>query len=707
MPETKNNNEYLLYLDGLRAIAIVAVLIFHNDNAWLQGGFLGVEVFFVISGFIITKLLLDHWNRTGSMDFRHFLLRRFRRLLPGIVTMVLMVWVCVLFLFPDELTQIREDLPYDLTFTSNWAYIFNERSYFESIGRPRIFEHLWSLGIEFQFYLIWPFLCLALFRWQGWVSRIGLFCAVLLSTWWMVHLYQPGQDPSRVYFGTDTRAGALLLGGLVALMVNQPKWLPAWGKYYAVNSINLIGIIGVIFFLINAKSTDNYLFQGGFLCVSILTAIVIGTCFLTYKQGRSSMNLRVLGSKPFRAIGIRAYGIYIWHWPVFCLTLPWVDVPFDGIYLFIFRLALTGCLSEVTYRFIEMPIANGFIENTIGTFMSSTGLRRKRIIVSWVLISITGLVGISSLVMATEKILESTQASPIEGDVFNANTIEYPVKSALGDSGVVGETDSSRIKLSLGNQTSIIANQDAKQKESTLLPSGVSPKFSKNVPLSDIERKSDLGADASIARVCDDKNSQLKNPDQNRLKLDRNSKGWVTRLQTVDNAAHKPPVFVLGDSVMVGAAPELMLQLPCISIDAKVGRQLAEGIDILTERKNNGLISDTVIIHLGNNGPIDEKQIDNLLKLLSGIKNIIFVNLKLPRNYQNANNRLLKDAAIKNSQVKVIDWQNNSLDATKVGQKIFGKDGIHLTGVGAKLYADLIMGEIYLAARQLSSSPKK
>ena len=234
-------------------------------------------------------------------------------------------------------------------------------------------------------------------------------------------------------------------------------------------------------------------------------------------------------------------------------------------------------------------------------------------------------------------------------------------------------------------------------------PSVISPKFSENVPLSDIERKPGLGADALIATVCNGQVSQKKVPDQERLKLVRNDKGYVTHLQTVDNAAQNPPVFALGDSVMVGAASELLRQLPCISIDAKVGRQLAEGIRIIAERKTNGLLSNTVIIHLGNNGPIDPKQIDNLLNLLSD-RNVVFVNLKLPRNYETANNRIL-ESMIKNTQVRVIDWKDSS---TKLrDKKVFGKDGIHLTGVGAKLYASLVVDAISADVRQKLGSAKK
>jgi hypothetical protein len=178
--------------------------------------------------------------------------------------------------------------------------------------------------------------------------------------------------------------------------------------------------------------------------------------------------------------------------------------------------------------------------------------------------------------------------------------------------------------------------------------------------------------------------------DDSRLKTVKNEKGYITRVQTADTASLKSPIFAVGDSVMVGATAELLKRMPCLSIDAQVGRQLATGIQILGERKRDGLLGDTVIIHLGNNGPIDDNQIDDLLSLLNDRKNVFFVTLKLPRNYEEANNQILKQAAAKNPHVHIINWRSKSV----IAENIFGKDGIHLTGSGAKMYAELVVNAV-------------
>jgi peptidoglycan/LPS O-acetylase OafA/YrhL len=287
MPSKMSTTSYLLYLDGLRAVAIVGVLIFHNDNTWLSGGFLGVDIFFVISGFIITKLLYDEWNKTGTLNFKHFWFRRLRRLVPAAFVMMVTTLVFVLTLFPDEIVQISEDFPYGITFTNNWNYIINERSYFELIGRPRLFEHLWSLGVEFQFYSIWLFSCFMLFRLPRWAICLLIVYMALYSAFVMAFLYNPKEDPSRVYFGTDTRSSSLFIGALVALILDRFELPLSKIKCHAINVIGIFGVIGLVLFFIYAKPTDTFLFRGGFLGVSLLTAIVIGSCLIMSYQNYS------------------------------------------------------------------------------------------------------------------------------------------------------------------------------------------------------------------------------------------------------------------------------------------------------------------------------------------------------------------------------------------------------------------------------------
>lgn len=654
---TKKENNYLYFLDGLRAVAILAVLAFHFDNTWLSGGFLGVEIFFVISGFIITKLLLDEWQKTGKIDLKRFWLRRLRRLIPAAFTVMVATWICVLLWFPEEINQVFEDLIYGLTFTNNWNYIVNERSYFELIGRPRLFEHLWSLGVEFQFYVFWALLCMVLFRLKKSMSISIIALSAFASTCLMAMLFNPELDPSRIYFGTDTRISALLIGSIVAISVRENDEPLNSTNHFLLNFVTFIGVIGLVSFCFFAESSDAFLFQGGFLAVSILTASVIASCLKLSQQKTLTPILGLLSSAPLRFIGIRAYGLYLWHWAIFALTQPFVDVPFEGITLLFVRLGLTFMFSEITFQFIEKPIRNGSLERF---FM------QQKSFALWMFAGSMSLAGCSGLMIATEKKLETTpqyvineainnQAASLNNGALDVPLIERSKHDAMCDVDETAQVISSENKLFL------VADQTAKE--------------AKPVKLHDIK------AHPTETKV------QTTTPVQNRLQFERaKGKGYVNRVTTVEKAGEKSPIFLLGDSVMVGATDELVKRLPNASLDSQVGRQLSKGIQILGERKANNTLSDTVIIHLGNNSPINQHQIDDLVSLLTEKRKLVFVNLKLPRNYESANNQLLDEAAKKHPNVRVVDWHSRSMNA----ENIFGKDGIHLLGNGAKLYAELI-----------------
>lgn len=656
---TTNENNYLYFLDGLRAIAIIAVLMFHSDNNWLSGGFLGVEIFFVISGFIITKLLLNEWQKTGRIDFKKFWLRRLRRLVPAAFTVMLVTWLCVLFWFPDEISQIIEDVFYGITFTNNWNYIINERSYFELIGRPRLFEHLWSLGVEFQFYLLWALWCLLLFRLQKAfaVSVISFFA--LLSTGLMAYFYIPDTDPSRVYFGTDTRASALLIGSLVAFLVREKTENFSMTQFHSLSFVASLSAIGLALFCIFTNSADAFLFQGGFLMVSLLTAVLIASCFVMAKQPQFSPILWLLCCAPMRFIGIRAYGFYLWHWAIFGLTQPFVDVPFEGFTLLFFRLGLTFVLSEFTYQFIEKPIRAGVIERTFA---------QQKSLALWLFAGSLSLAGCSGLMFATEQKLETTQKYVINEAVNESATAS--LNEGVSAMPLVERTSTGEI-CDATLTTQVISNEN----KLFLVTDQIAAK-TKPAKLHELKKHAE-----------NSKSEHAINDAKNRLEFEHaKGKGYVNRVKTVEKAGEKSPVFLLGDSVMVGATEELVKRIPNASLDSQVGRQLSKGIEILKQRKENNTLSDTVIIHLGNNSPITPKQIDDLVSLLTEKRKIVFVNLKLPRNYESANNQLLDEAAKKHSNIRVVDWHSHSMNAANV----FGKDGIHLLGNGAKLYAELI-----------------
>src|ERR671921_2715367 len=228
---------YLPSLDGLRAFAVIAVLLHDALPIWIRGGFLGVEVFFVISGYLITTLLLTEWHQQGRINLVGFWLRRALRLLPALYLLLVVTLVFAVVFLPGEVARLRDDALAAFGYVTNWYLILGEQSYFETTGRPSLLQHLWSLAVEEQFYLLWPLLItVALWgvspmrRWRR--RRLALFIAIAGaagSALLMAALYQPGVDPSRVYYGTDTRVAGLLFGAALAF-VWVPGHLPRWAE---------------------------------------------------------------------------------------------------------------------------------------------------------------------------------------------------------------------------------------------------------------------------------------------------------------------------------------------------------------------------------------------------------------------------------------------------------------------------------------------
>ena len=349
-------------LDAVRAIAVAAVLLFHLPGRPLVGGFLGVDVFFVLSGFLITSLLLLEVSSSGGIAFGRFYLRRARRLIPALLFMLAGTGVLVLLFARDAAAQFRTDVLAALTYTSNWWYIFDERSYFESAGRPPLLQHLWSLGVEEQFYLVWPIVLLLLYRRWGRSGVLwGALAGVVASTALMASLAVAGDipaagDAARVYFGSDTHAMSVLVGAALACVLRPTTLSPALrrGADALLWTAGMAGLAGLTWVFVNVGEDSTFLYRGGFLVVSLLTAAVVA---VAAHPGASFG--RILGVSPVRWLGTRSYGIYLWHWPVFLLLRPGVDLPYEGLAADATALAVTGLVAEVSYRWIETPVRDG------------------------------------------------------------------------------------------------------------------------------------------------------------------------------------------------------------------------------------------------------------------------------------------------------------------------------------------------------------
>ena len=362
-------NRRLPGLDGLRGIAVLAVIIYHADVSLLVGGFLGVDVFFVLSGFLITTLLIDELTQTNTVDRARFYMRRIRRLMPALF-LVLFFSVLVSGLFVlDAAYHVRRDLPWAITFVLNWSYLFFEQSYFVNISRPPLLQHLWSLSVEEQFYVIWPILLVALYKVRigKLAPRVKIFfvsaALAIASTAWMIHLsvtngFPIPNDPSRVYFGTDTHAMGLLVGCAAAALWRYEKLNARLtpDRAAALNAIGLVSLAGLAYFFVFVSELNEFLYRGGFLVLSLLTAsLVLVAAHPGLKFGA------ILGNPVLKWFGDRSYGIYLWHWPIFVLMRSGIDIQWAEPIAFTAKIAIVLVVADLSYRFVEMPIRNGAI----------------------------------------------------------------------------------------------------------------------------------------------------------------------------------------------------------------------------------------------------------------------------------------------------------------------------------------------------------
>jgi peptidoglycan/LPS O-acetylase OafA/YrhL len=361
MPEpVRDSQRYLPGLDGLRALAVGAVVAYHLDLGWAQGGLLGVGVFFTLSGYLITDLLLGQYESTGRLQLADFWLRRARRLLPALFVMLTVVVAWVTLLDRSLLPAVRGAVGTSAVYVTNWWLIAQHSSYFAQFAPPSPLGHLWSLAVEEQFYLIWPWLLWIGLRAKRTRSGSGKRLAAVslllaaASAVTMALLYRPGYDPTRVYDGTDTRAFALLIGAALAF-VWPSRHLHVRVDHRARWVIDGAGLAGLAVFAVLVWRTGEYspfLYRGGLVLLSFATALMVAAA-----TAPASWFGRILGWEPLRWLGVRSYGIYLWHFPVIVLTTPAAggDTPSRRV---LQLAAIIGC-AALSWRYIEEPIRHG------------------------------------------------------------------------------------------------------------------------------------------------------------------------------------------------------------------------------------------------------------------------------------------------------------------------------------------------------------
>ena len=440
---------YIPGLDGIRAIAVMGVLLYHADLDFIPGGFLGVDVFFVLSGFLITSLLLEQYQRSGRINFKVFYLGRVRRLFPSLIALLLVVAIASAFFYKDAAGRSLSDIIASTFYVNNWWYVIGNQSYFDFIARPPMLKHLWSLSIEEQFYFIWPAVAyLVMRRWQRRGLLLFSLALAFASTAWMLYLsnahgYPDFADPSRVYFGTDSHAMGLLIGAALAA-VWRPGRMQSQINRVARNLLNLTGVLalaGLLAFYVFVDEFTPWLYRGGFLMLAVIVAALIAIV----SHPACSLG-PLLGRQPMRYIGQRSYGLYLWHWPIYAVTRPELDIPIDGLSLLMLRLGLTFGVAELSYRFLEMPIRRGAIGKLKTKWERGTTASRRRLrwqVLGVALASLLALFTISTaLVVAATNTRPAADVIAAIGDKPSVTIDTPPVTkasfSAMGDSVMLG-----------------------------------------------------------------------------------------------------------------------------------------------------------------------------------------------------------------------------------------------------------------------------
>jgi peptidoglycan/LPS O-acetylase OafA/YrhL len=363
MPKPVGSDQrYMPGLDGLRAIAVLAVIAFHEQFSWAPGGLLGVGVFFTLSGYLITDLLLNRWLRTGHLQLAKFWLARGRRLLPALFVMLAIVTAWVTLLDRARLGSLRGAVAAAATYSSNWYLIVAGQSYFSRFAPPQPLDHLWSLAVEEQFYLIWPWLLLlgvlclrhrstAAIRWLA-LPTLALAAASAVA---MYALYHPAVDATRIYEGTDTRAAGLLIGAALAMVwpsIVASRASRTWALVLDVPS--MAGLIVIALMVWRVGEYSPFLYRGGIVVLSFATAAAVAASACP-----GSVTGAALGWRPLRWIGVRSYGIYLWHYPVIVLTTPANAT--ENLARAAGQIAASIGIAALSWKFVEEPVRHGAI----------------------------------------------------------------------------------------------------------------------------------------------------------------------------------------------------------------------------------------------------------------------------------------------------------------------------------------------------------
>ena len=574
---TKRGIQYIPAIDGLRALAVIAVMFYHLGFSWIPGGFLGVDLFFVISGYVITRLLLDSIAQSGGLDLRGFYLARARRLLPALLFTVITTTIAIGIWAPDTIKRFITDMPFALTGTMNWWLVAREQDYFESIGRPPLLQHTWSLAVEAQFYLVWPLILYFILKKLG-KNRIP-FAALTIAaasgiTLLIVSLSldaSNSSDVSHIYFGTDTHSIGLFLGAALAVSWIPQNFTTTLTKQAQnfIDGVGVFGFIGILATFLLIDESDPTLYK-----IAFPLAAIFGAAIIMSVVHPASRFAPLLENPVLLWIGQRSYAIYLWHWIIFQVTRPTVDLAGQTWALYSLRILIVFALADISLRYVEIPIRRGALKYWFKGLKYRTKKERSR--------QTRFFISIFIFVLALSSVV-SVRA------------------------------------ISIGNEQRAAIEQSL-----------TSPEVS------------------------------VPNPSSEGI--------WLT-----------------GDSVILGIRTSLNEVAPVSLINARIGRQAPELLDVM--KRDKAVAGDSpIIFNLGNNGLLQEEVVREIFELVKSQSSIIVVNTAVPRPWRDSNNSLLSQVVSQYPNVRLIDW--NSISEGR--PEYFAPDGVHLVPAGVEAYVSEI-----------------
>ena len=578
---TKRGIQYIPAIDGLRAIAVIAVMLYHLGVSWIPGGFLGVDLFFVISGYVITRLLLDSIQQRGGLDLRDFYLARIRRLLPPLVFMIVATSIFVGLWAPDTTKKFLTDAPFSLTGIMNWWLVFNHQDYFEASGRPPLLQHTWSLAVEAQFYLLWPLILLLVLRYLGkkLIPAAALIIAATSGVALMLVSFQldaaNSSKVSHVYFGTDTHSIGLFLGSALAV-----SWIPQNFNLKVtrraqdfIDGIGVFGFIGILATFLLIDETKPTLYKLAFPLAGLFgTAILIS---IVHPVSRFAPLLR---NKVLLWIGERSYAIYLWHWVVFQISRPQVDLDGEDWALFALRILVVLALADISLRLVELPIRSGALSYWFKGMRYRTPEVRKR---QQILVAAS---------IATTILLSASVSTYALIDTANkSRAVQEVIEEASGPA------------------------------------------------------------------------------------------------QTTEVPINKTGIWVTGDSVILGIRHEIEKRNPIALINARVGRQAPELLEVMKNDLSE-VDGSPVVFNLGNNNALTREQVVAIFEAVKSAPLRVVINTAVPRPWKETNNELISEIANNYPNTYVIRWDQISMGHPEY----FAPDGIHLVPAGVRAYVAAI-----------------